>query len=133
MLRRTTADGAGPALDVDLADPLPAVTESFSSLLQECVESIKAFKAATEDFFVGQSLLRPTLQDAIDSHTFDALKSRVIQIGVMNHFADFRDGFIGDGKTLRERLKRAAIAVVRKCRVQHVERNRLRDGLGSCG
>jgi len=46
-------------------------------------------------------------------------------------FANFRDCFIQDGKTLGECLKRAAVAMVREFSVQHVERNGFRNGLGS--
>jgi hypothetical protein len=48
----------------------------------------------------------------------------------MNHFAKLCDGLVNDSKTPRERLKRAAIDLMRKFRVQHVERNCFRHRLG---
>src|SRR2546423_5300392 len=117
--------------DVDLVGPLPAVTSSPSSPLQKCVQCVEALKTTTQNFVIGHSFFCPALEDAINANTFDSLEFRVVQIGVVDHFADFCDGFIRDGKTLRESLKRAAIAMMREFGVQHVEGNRFRHGLSS--
>src|SRR5437588_2650061 len=108
-----------------------AVTKSPSSPLQKCVERVEALKASAQNLLIRQPLFCPTLEHAVYAHTFDPLKFGVVQISVMNHFANFGDGFIRDGETLGECLKRAAVAMVREFSVQHVERNGFRNGLSS--
>src|SRR5256886_17473123 len=107
MPRRTTAQ------HVDLGSQLFALRNSPSSPLQKCVERVEALKTTAQNFVIGHSFFCPALEDAINANTFDSLEFRVVQIGVVDHFADFCDGFIRDGKTLRESLKRAAIAIMR--------------------
>src|SRR5713101_4083549 len=109
--------------DVDLAWQLFAATRSRSYPAKKCVERVEAFEAAPQDFFIRQTFLCPAFENTIDSHRFDALKSRVVQVGVVNHFTHLRNGLIRDGKAFGKRLKCAAIAVMRKFRVQHVDGN----------
>src|SRR6478672_13951875 len=99
-------------------DRVRRVLPASSSALQECVKRVKTFKALTENFFVSQSLFCPPFEHAIDSHAFDALKFCVVQIGVMNHLRNSRNGFVSEGETFCERLKCAVIAVMRKFGVQ---------------
>src|SRR5437016_3975527 len=93
-------------------DLVRRVLPASSSALKECVKRIKTFKALTQNFFVSQSLFCPPFEHAIDSHAFDPLKFCIVQIGVMNHLCDSRDGFVSKGETFCERLERAAIAVM---------------------
>src|SRR5207248_9845399 len=93
-------------------DLVRRVLPASSSALQECVKRIKTFKALTQNFFVSQSLFCPPFEHAIDSHAFDPLKFCVVQIGVMNHLCDSRDGFVSNRETLCERLARPVIAAL---------------------
>ena len=52
------------------------------------MKRIEAFEATPQNFFIGQSLLRPTLEDAIDSNAFVPLKFIVIEISIVNHLCD---------------------------------------------
>src|SRR4029453_3108645 len=103
-----------------------------SSPLQKCIKRVEAFEPATQDFFVWQALFAPTFEHAINPHRFPPLKSGVVQIGVVNHLADFRNRSIRNGEAFRQRFKRAVVPVVREFSVEHVEwdgvRNRIRSG-----
>ena len=61
-----------------------------SSALQKRVERIEAFKAASQNFLVRQSFFRPTFEDTINSDRLDALKSRVVQVRVVDHLSNLR-------------------------------------------
>jgi hypothetical protein len=91
--------------------------------MEKGVERVEAFKAAPQNFVVGQTLFRPPFQHAIDPDGFGLLKFIVVQIGIMNHFADFPEGFVADRKLFGKGLKGAVLAHVRKLRIEHVERD----------
>src|SRR5881394_3822748 len=98
-----------------------------SSALQKGVERVEAFKAAAQNFFIRHSFFRPSLKDAIESDAFGLLKFFVLEVGVMDHLADFPDGFVADGKAFCECLVGAVFVHVRKLGIEHVERNRFRS------
>jgi hypothetical protein len=62
--------------------------------LKEYVERVETFETASQDFFIGQPLLRPTLENAIDANAFLPLKFVVIEISIVNHFCDLPDSFV---------------------------------------
>src|SRR3954447_19375104 len=100
-----------------------APTLATSSPLQEGVKRVEAFEAAPQDFFIRQPFFSPAFQDPIDPNAFRPPEFFVLQVGVMNHLADFPDGFVVDAKTPRKSLERAILAGVRELGVEHVERN----------
>src|SRR3954463_5299987 len=100
-----------------------ARTLATSSPLQERVKRVEAFEAAPQDFFVRQPFFSPAFQDPIDANAFRPLEFFVLQVGVMNHLADFPNAFVADRKTPGEGLERAILAGVRELGVEHVERN----------
>ena len=77
--------------------------------------------SALQDFFVRKSLFRATFQDTIDSNTFGPLKLVVLQIGIVNHLADFLNRFVSNHEPFRERFKITVAADMRKLDVKHVE------------
>src|SRR5262249_55089290 len=97
-------------------------SDSWSSSLQKCVKRIEAFETTPQNFFIGQSLLRPTLEDAIDSNAFAPLKFIVIEISIVNHFCDLLGSFVLDPESPDQRFKGAVVSIVREIAVQHVER-----------
>src|SRR5437762_1231291 len=97
-----------------------------SSPLQKRVQCVEAFKAPSQDFFVGQSLLCPTFENTIDPDRFNSLKSGIVQIGVVDHLSNLRDHFVRDRKTPDERLESAVVPMMRELSIKHVKR----DGAG---
>src|SRR5438034_10982270 len=100
-----------------------------SSALQECVKRVEALEAPPQDFFVGQSFLRPTFENTIYPDRFHSLKSGVVQICVVDHLPYLRYCFVRDRKTPDERLESAVVAMVRELGIKHVERDRARDSV----
>src|SRR2546423_15689157 len=98
-----------------------------SSALQERVKRPEAFKAAAQDFFIRQSLFRPSFENAIDSDAFGPLKFFVFQVGVVNHFADFADRSVSDRETIDQRFELAIVADMRVLAIHHVARYGLRN------
>src|SRR4029453_15999287 len=99
MPRRTTVQF------VDVAEQLLALREALSSPLQVCVERVKTGETATQDLIVGNSFFPPPLENTINPHSFAPLKPRVVQIRVMDHFSNFGDRFIRNGKAPGEGFK----------------------------
>src|SRR6476646_2729715 len=112
-------------------DRVRRVLPASSSALEECVERVKTLEPVIQNLIVSQTLFCPPFEHAIDSQAFDALKFCVVQIGVMNHLRNSRDGFVSEGETFYQCLKCAVIAVMRKFGVQHVERNCAGNALGT--
>src|SRR5438874_5462048 len=100
-----------------------------SSPLQKRVQCVEAFKAPSQDFFVGQSLLCPTFENTIDPDRFNSLKSGIVQIGVVDHLTNLRDHFVRDRKTPHERLESAVVAMVRELSIKHVKWDRARHSV----
>src|ERR1041385_104363 len=97
-----------------------------SSPLQKGVERVEALEAAAQNFFIGQSLFSPSLEDAIDPYRFRPLKFFVLEVRVVNHLRDFPHCFVANRETIGERFECAIIANVREFCIHHVERNRFR-------
>src|SRR6266480_7821723 len=117
--------------DVDLRLQLFALRKSPSSALEKRVERVEALEAAPQNFFIWQALLRPTFEHSIDTDRLDALKSRIVEVGVVNHLANLRERLVGNRKAFCERFERAVIAMVREFGVEHIERNCIWVGVSS--
>ena len=72
---------------------------------------------------VRQSFPGPPFQDSIDADAFRPFEFLIVEIGIVNHLADFVHGFVPDAEAFCKRFKRAVIPAVREVSVQHVERN----------
>ena len=91
---------------------------SFPQLLVETLETIDAFFQQAR---VGDVAPGPTGEDGIDPEAFRALKFSVFEIGVVYHFRDFQNRFVGNAEALHECFEGAVVAVMRELDVGHVE------------
>ena len=86
------------------------------------MEAIKALKPPHQDFFVAYALLRPTLQNLVNTESFDAMEPVIFQIGVVNDFGQANHGSLANTKTFNQSFERAAGAVSTKLRIYHIVR-----------
>src|SRR2546423_7000903 len=112
MLRRMTEQHVG--LDGELF-------AKNSSALKKRVKRVKAYKAPPQDFLVRQPFFGATFQDAIDADAFNSLKLVVLQIGIVNHLADFLNCFVSNREALRKRFEIAIAADMRNFGVDQVD------------
>jgi hypothetical protein len=85
------------------------------------MERFKAFEAAPQNFLIGEALFRPTFKHAVDSDALVPPELAVIEIGVVNHFANLLEVFVLNSKTLGQRFERAIVALMREIRIKHIE------------
>ena len=72
---------------------------------------------------VRQSFPGPPFQDSIDADAFRPFEFLIVEIGIVNHLADFVHGFVPDAEAFDKRFKRAVIPAVREVSVEHVKGN----------
>jgi hypothetical protein len=80
-------------------------------------------ESAPQGLLIGNSLPAPTFENAVDPNAFDPLKPLVVEIGIVNHFADRLDDFVPNAEALNQSLKSAIVAPMCEIGVEHVERN----------
>src|SRR5436305_10324238 len=81
-------------------------------IVLKTVERVEALEAAPQNLFIRQPFFRPTFEHSVDPDRFDTLKSRIVEVGVMYHLANFRDRLVRNRKALCERFERAVIAMM---------------------
>src|SRR6266446_9812883 len=119
MLRQTRADEAAPALHVD-----PGCRRIDSYPMQKCVERVEALPASPQNLLVGQSFSRPAFEDSIKPDALGPFKFFIVEIGVVNHLADFLHSLVPEVETFHERFEGAIVSAMRKITVKHVERDK---------
>src|SRR6266852_1119099 len=83
------------------------------NLLSRCVvESFDQLHPALQKFVVRDSLLRPALQDFVDSIAFFAAETVVQEVRVMNDLSDYANAWISDVKLLCQGFKGAVLAAM---------------------
>src|SRR2546429_9347387 len=76
------------------------------------VESLDQLHPTLQKFVVRDSLLRPALQDFVDSIAFFAAETVVEEISVVNHLSDQPNVWVADVKLLCQGFKRAVLAAM---------------------
>src|SRR5438552_16706536 len=88
----------------------------------------------SKQFLIRHTLLRPSDEHSVKSHTLHTPKLLIRQIGVMDNFCDGGNSRIAYSKLFSQGFKSAIISpVAEPLRSKHIERNRIRLRLGSCG
>jgi len=65
------------------------------------VKTVEHSETVSQQIAVAHSSFSPTFEDAIDADRFDPLKSRIVQVGIVNHFPDLAHGSIANSETFR--------------------------------
>src|SRR5262245_21150916 len=99
-----------------------AVGVTAPSLTQVFVERIETLAAFVKQLLIAQSEPRPALQHAIDAHAFRVTELPVLKVGFMHHLGHLKEGFVRKVEAFHQCFKSAVLAVMRKLRVHHVER-----------
>src|SRR6266481_2201617 len=81
-------------------------------LSRRVVESFDQLHPAFQKFVVRDSLLRPALQDFVDSIAFFAAETVVQEVRVMNDLSDYANAWISDVKLLCQGFKGAVLAAM---------------------
>src|SRR5882724_1686373 len=93
-------------------------------LSRRVVESFDQLHPALHKFVVRDSLLRPALQDLVDSIAFFASETVVQKVRVMNDLSDYANAWVSDVKLLCQGFKRAVVAAMSESLfMEHVVRH----------
>lgn len=80
------------------------------SHLQAFQESIEARETACEDFFIAETNPPPAFEHTIDANGFDGLKLAVLQISIVDHFAQPAQSLVFEIEAFQQCLEGAVAA-----------------------